>query len=117
MWTIAQGLIVVRALQDHIRQFGYHLALGGGVINKGQSDKDLDLYFLPMGTSENPERPAGLLQFLKMLWGDCTELRMDPSGDYGDEDHFDPNGIYQYAVKFTRQSKTGTKQRIDVFIY
>ena len=118
MWTLEQGLTVVRALQEHIRTYGYHLTLGGGVINKGSSNKDLDLYFLPMGCPDrSPERPGDLLAFLEMLWGKSEDIRVTSGGEYGDEDSFDPNGLYQHAVKFNRQSKTGTKQRIDVFIY
>ncbi len=45
-WTLEEALILVRALQPTAWQYGYHLCLGGGVLNKGVSSKDLDLYFL-----------------------------------------------------------------------
>ena len=48
LWTLEQALLVVRFLQPLTRAAHYHLALGGGVINAGQSDKDIDLYFLPL---------------------------------------------------------------------
>lgn len=69
---LSEGLHLVRALQPECRQFGYHLCLGGGVLNKGQSEKDLDLYFLPMGTE--PTKPAELIQLLDRLWGKGTDL-------------------------------------------
>lgn len=35
-----------------MEESGYYLAMGGGIINRGFSDKDLDLIILPMGDRE-----------------------------------------------------------------
>lgn len=48
VWKLKDGLALVRKLQPETRQFGYHLTLGGGVLNTGKSRKDLDLFFLPL---------------------------------------------------------------------
>lgn len=88
MWTLDDGLAVVRSLQPLTRQFNYHLALGGGVLNNGSSDKDLDLYFLPLGYTkeeDNEKRLAkiqenadNLLKFLESMWG-----KSEPIGNGG----------------------------------
>jgi hypothetical protein len=115
MWTIEGGLKIVRALQPATRQFGYHLALGGGVLNKGESKKDLDLYFLPMGgfgdTQEH--KPDEMLRFLERLFGASTPIcRNDPA--YGNSEQ-----LYAHAVHFTRMGgpRKDIKQRIDCFIF
>lgn len=80
-WKIEEGLKLIRALQGRVREFGYHIALGGGVLNNGTSDKDLDLYFLPFN---NPniakEDTHGLLEWLSKLWGEPKTI-----GEYPDQ--------------------------------
>jgi len=43
MWTLENSLPLFRELQGIARPYGYFLALGGGVINKGYSAHDLDI--------------------------------------------------------------------------
>lgn len=113
MWTFENAIRVIRALQPATREFNYHLALGGGVLNKSYSNKDLDLYFLPMGGfgSKSKEDPDGMLAFLERLWGKSTPLTKEYYG----------NGIshYKRAVKFARYGGEDKKtvQRIDCFIF
>ena|SRR3990167_4283139 len=80
-WKIEEGLKLIRALQGRVKEFGYHIALGGGVLNNGMSDKDLDLYFLPFN---NPnvakENTQGLLDWLSKLWGEPKQI-----GEYPDQ--------------------------------
>lgn len=118
MWTIDQGLHIVRALQSHTRQFGYHLTLGGGVLNKGESKKDLDLYFLPMGGFDGDprHRPDEMLRYLSGIWGTPEPLAksLQDREKYGRTESF-----YKHAVQFTRwggPSRT-IRQRIDCFIF
>lgn len=47
-WYLADALLVVRELQAALWPLGWHVALGGGVLNHGYSDHDLDLYVLPI---------------------------------------------------------------------
>ncbi len=117
MWKIEQGISIVRALQPHTRQFGYHLCLGGGVLNNGESQKDLDLYFLPMGgfnPAENKKDPDGMHAFLVKLWGDSIKISKSKSNYYTSID-----SIYKYAVQFSRKGGTNRDipQRIDCFIF
>ena len=74
MWSLESALpLVVRNLQPDTRQFNYHLALGGGVLNTGRSDKDVDLYLLPLDVDETPDT-EGLVRYLDALWGPGESL-------------------------------------------
>jgi hypothetical protein len=103
MWRIEHALSVVRALQPMTRDFNYHLTLGGGVLNLGRSDKDLDLYFLPL-CNDTDHEPALLLGFLEELWGKSEPI--------GSEDCYeeDPRWL---KVKFMLNGW----RRIDVFVW
>lgn len=55
MWTLDEAIAVARIIEAHIIPAGYHCALGGGVLHKGTSDKDLDIFIYPHnGRSLNP---------------------------------------------------------------
>lgn len=100
MWTMEQGLVVVRTLQPLAQLFGYHIALGGGVLNRGASDKDLDLYFLPrLGVAHRPQQ---LLIRLASRWGEEQRIGSDGAEE---------QGVYEYKVQFNALGK-----RIDVFV-
>lgn len=69
-WTLEDGLKLVRAIQNTTRKYGYHLTLGGGVLNNGKSKKDLDLYFLPLNNERMPPQDIpGLVGWLGGMWG------------------------------------------------
>ena len=102
-WTLDEALEIIRAIQPESRRFNYHLCLGGGVLNKGFSKKDLDLYFLPMGTGDaKPLDPQGLEKWLVGMWGKGEEIG---GRDYPDDD------LYFSRLKFMYG-----KLRIDVFV-
>lgn len=98
------------------RQFGYHLALGGGVLNTGESKKDLDLYFLPMGGFDNKKQhnPDKMLKALEAIWGPGESIQKSGYG-YNKA----TMSFYSHAVIFTRLGgiKQDIKQRIDCFIF
>jgi len=102
MWTLDEGVAVVRDIQEAVRPFGYHVALGGGVLNLGKSDKDLDLYFLAMDVEQGND-PHALLAFLQDHFG--TEGESITKAEY-------PDSRYAFKWKFI----LSTEQRIDVFI-
>lgn len=102
-WNLDQGLALVQNIQDDIRQFNYHVALGGGVLNNGESTKDVDIYFLPMDNGI-PMAPAGLLSFLEGRFGKSTPITSNEG--YSD------SSAYKHKVKFN----LFTGQRIDAFI-
>lgn len=108
MWYLADGIQLVAALQPATRKFGYHVTIGGGVVNNGYSEKDLDLFFLPMGgfnADEDESDPNGMLNYLEGIWGNSTPIKKEYFLEVEDM-------LYQAAVKFFIG-----KQRIDVFIF
>ena len=139
MWTLNEGLDLVRALQPKTREFGFHLTLGGSVLNKGESDKDIDLYFLPMDNGK-PSNANSLIDWLAQLWGTGEPI----GGDYGIFENIpfkDPgsswrtinatdtktSGIWSSPIRYTKVQKTPTYKfklkyirnqtdRIDVFV-
>lgn len=75
MWTLSDALDVIRPLQFKALQYGYHLALGGGVLNKGESANDLDLIVMPLD-----QRPCNREKFLAVAakyLGESTEIGGD----------------------------------------
>lgn len=105
-WTLEEALPLIRILQPQTRQYGYHLCLGGGVLNTGRSEKDLDLYFLPMSPSEG--NADSLQAWLDGLWGhgeNLVQTLADADPKYPD----DP--MYQAKLKYDYSGL-----RIDVFI-
>lgn len=53
MWTLEQGLALARQLEPIAMQHNAHVALGGGVLHLGGSDKDLDLFIYPRKSAES----------------------------------------------------------------
>lgn len=102
-WTLDEALQLIRIIQPETRKYGYHLCLGGGVMNNGKSEKDLDLYFLPLDNGNKPD-PDGLQKWLISLWGEPSEI--------GDQEAYGPP-TPPYLVK---QKYDFCGLRIDVFI-
>lgn len=100
-WTLDDALGVVRNLQPAAHAHGYHVTLGGGVLNRGESDKDVDLYFLPL--LDTPRDEDALLAAISARFGEATQL------DYGNRKDM---GCYSHKLKFALP----TGRRADVFI-
>jgi hypothetical protein len=98
VWTLEEGLAVVRTLQPVARSYGYHVALGGGVLNRGYSKKDLDIYFLPL--ESGPSHAERLAVWLQDFFGDKHPSFIG----YGPS-------LFTYKLTFNSDHK-----RIDVFI-
>lgn len=103
VWTLEQALTLIRSLQPSLRSYGFHLCLGGGVLNAGESRKDLDLYFLPLDNTGSDADVDGLVNFLSDMWGIGVPL----SGSY----EAPTNSPYTQCLEF--KVRHG---RIDVFI-
>ena len=106
-WQIEEGLKLIRALQGRVKEFGYHIALGGGVLNNGASDKDLDLYFLPFN---NPnvakEDTTGMLEWLSKLWGEPRTI-----GEYPENQGAPTGGMRRIVA--VAPSVTRTRQWVS----
>jgi hypothetical protein len=46
MWTLDNALPLIRRISPIARRHGFALALYGSVLDKGESEKDLDLFFI-----------------------------------------------------------------------
>lgn len=111
MWGLSGALEVIRLIQPVVKTFDYHVLLGGGVLNRGFSEHDLDLYFIPFSEQKRP-RSVGLRDYLETVLG--TEYTLggpdvrseDISKAYPDEPTW-VNGRFTY-----RQGSV----RTDVFI-
>ena len=101
MWGLDEALALVRRLQPMTRRYNYHAVVGGGVINNGSSEKDLDLYFLPLDNGKREDH-VGLLRFLATTFGLGTDLGGD---EYGD------SPVYKSKIKFHYEGR-----RIDAFV-
>lgn len=77
MWNLETGLKLVRALDNQAQDYGFHLALGGSVLRKGESEKDVDLYFLPYDNPKFPEKLDELIAWLTRIWGTPTRIDIE----------------------------------------
>jgi hypothetical protein len=50
MWTLQSALEVVNELTPLLKAANWYVALGGGVLNRGESSHDLDLVMVPYST-------------------------------------------------------------------
>ena len=100
-WTLKDALDLIRGLQPESRKHGYHLCLGGSVLNKGESQKDLDLYFLSLGGNTQP-RPTELINWLESIWGFSAPIG---GGLYPPEANYPYKSMFNYGGL-----------RIDVFV-
>jgi len=102
-WTLNDALALVRALQPKTRDFSYHLALGGGVLNTGRSKKDVDLYFLPLDNNKKPSDAKGLVAWLTKEWGQPEVL----GGDYGE-----PEEVEEQPRSWQDRIRTWQRRRV-----
>lgn len=100
MWGMSDALDLVRSIQPVLHSKHWHVSLGGGVLNKGVSAKDLDLYFHPF---DDDGAKTAIMPLLEALWGQAIRL-----GD----DAYPPSAHYSQKVKFSLPSG----KRIDAFI-
>lgn len=63
MWTLDETLTFIRQIQPDLQREGYAAALGGGVLNRGVSENDLDLIIYPLDTmKQDRERVNSVLE-------------------------------------------------------
>lgn len=94
-WQLHDALDLIRSLQVHVKPIGFHISLGGGVLNTGSSKKDLDLYFLPMSSVTDATQTDKLLAFLTETWGPGSPMTSSKkrSTAGGFESYFDEHGV------------------------
>jgi hypothetical protein len=100
MWGLSDALDVIREIQPTVREFGFHVALAGSVLNKGTSEKDLDLVFIPLTNLARPVLGPLCTWFVEQ-WGLPQDNVTDPTPCI--------------ALRHQASHMLGTK-RIDVFV-
>lgn len=98
-WSLNEALALIHSIQPLLHKHQWHVALGGGVLNKGWSAKDVDLYVLPFGTEPEKDGIPDVIPILTKLWGDYENI------GYGSD------AIFEYKIKFEIMGK-----RADVFV-
>lgn len=107
-WTLEDALRLIRDVQPGTRKYEYHLCLGGGVLNKGHSKKDLDLYFLPMKREKDADN-KGLLKWISSLWGKPERFFEVGVGKY------DPTApVGQRSIRDNRMDGWHVYRHVDV---
>ncbi len=105
MWTLAEAReFISTRLQDWARLYGYHVCLGGGVLNKGKSTKDVDIYFLPMNNGDGNRPKELLVELQKMLLAELVSI----GSEY-------PEQMLPYSFK-GKMILPGSNKRIDFFL-
>jgi hypothetical protein len=77
MWGLSDALALIREIQPEIHALGFHVCLAGGVLNKGYSEKDLDLVFVPL-TNETKGDADDITSWCFKRWGGRKDNLSDP---------------------------------------
>jgi hypothetical protein len=79
-WELVESIALIRELEPLAQSYGYHCALTGGVLFRGYSEKDLDIFFYVSKTKRGANRP-GLFQALTNFgfrkWEERTPYHKD----------------------------------------
>ena len=68
-WDLVRAVLYIRGLQRKAHQFGYNLTLGGGVLNNGHSDHDLDIVAIPRNGIDIQVTLSALLTLFNVIEG------------------------------------------------
>lgn len=64
MWTLESGISFIRSMEEIANQYNYHLTLGGSVLHRGESNKDLDIYAMPFHNDKLCDESSLLTAFM-----------------------------------------------------
>lgn len=102
LWYFGEAQMLIRDLQAVMWPANWHVALGGGVLNHGYSNDDLDLYILPLNKRAKIEDAtialSTLLKYEQEISGNPRYKNMAPAVANAD--------IYSHE-----------NRRVDVFIF
>lgn len=109
-WYLPDAQLLVRELQAKLWPVGWHVALGGGVLNHGYSDKDVDLYVLPIYREGQPPNVDDATRAVFEVL-DAPTTGLLPSSLMGKPIH----ECYASATEHIYRSGPG-RRRVDVFV-
>jgi len=58
LWTLDEGLTLLRELEPILFGLGFNIALGGSLATRGTSNHDADFFITPANTPNEPEAGA-----------------------------------------------------------
>lgn len=111
-WYLPDAAMLIRELQRRLWPLCYHVALGGGVLNHGYSDKDLDIYVLPIYPRAGSDETIGDINDIQ----DVLEAGLGlPDTDYdrmsGTDPDFAPAACMELSLHFPNNGMP-----VDVFV-
>lgn len=74
-WTHYEAVNIIQELQEFAHSCGYHICLGGGVLNKGVSYNDLDLIIIT-GESLDIHKKETIIKHI------CKEMSLHTSYEF-----------------------------------
>lgn len=106
MWTIAEALVLLPSIEEIAKVCGYHIALGGSVMYRGESKKDLDI-IVYKHKDPDPLRPEHTVLMTLLMYHRIIDTHTNV-----------PNSIMAENAPFRRviSGKTKEEKRID-FIF
>lgn len=85
LWTLVEAATLASEVGPLVRELDYHLCLGGGVLLNGQSEHDLDLWFIPLNGYDSDPRKIMMLNL--SLFAPLRSLRDNPDYKSGEPWH------------------------------
>ncbi len=86
LWTLDEALLLVRHLEDAVVPH-FHVALGGSVLIRGWSDKDVDVVIYPHNKTRASPPAEDLLQKAGLtVVFNSTQMRKKWGSEYGTTD-------------------------------
>lgn len=75
MWTLRTARAFVAKLQPKLKAVGWFAAIGGGVLNRGTSDHDLDLILVPYDSNvQDLTAVRAVLQSMDGGWDQLADV-------------------------------------------
>lgn len=104
MYTLQDGVALAQAMDPEVRKYNYCTALGGSVLHKGESLKDIDILLLPI-EDDVPNDEERLLLYLTKVFTVKPALRER-------EDKYGPS-----VTRTIYKGETISGKKVDFFIY
>jgi hypothetical protein len=95
MWTLARAQALISAAQSTALKCDYNLALGGGVLNNGSSNKDLDILAIPRSSVRKPKFELLLKYFTE-------DLPVEQLFTYADSEKLEGRIVYRFVMPDAR---------------
>lgn len=111
-WELDEALVLFRHLQEKAHKINWALAMGGSVINKGWSLKDLDIIAHPFHIKGNNQQAVDIIKLFEDELG--AEARDSDERYDGDESSFDQLVVFHWTVV---DGIMNIDHRLDLFIF